>query len=134
MAGSHRVPIPSQIVPHELVHVAIDNFDHKKHVSGIGGSHDTIFILFQNIKDTELCNGQLETLKKRFKWKDKRALEHIHIPQKLVPRPRHFVRGKVKDSFKVNPDPDLSYWEKESANQFLLWSLSRYSNSVKICQ
>ena len=63
MAGSHRVPIPSQIVPHELVHVAIDNFDHKKHVSGI----DTILILFQNIKDTELCNGQLETLKKRFK-------------------------------------------------------------------
>ena len=30
MAGSHRVPVPSSIIPHELVHVVMDNFDHKK--------------------------------------------------------------------------------------------------------
>ena len=30
MTGSHRVPIPSSIVPHELVHEAMDNFDHKE--------------------------------------------------------------------------------------------------------
>ena len=30
MAGSHRVPAPSSIIPHQLVHVAMDNFDHKK--------------------------------------------------------------------------------------------------------
>ena len=53
MAGSHRVPVPSSIVPHELVNVAMDNFDYKKNtVSGFRGSHDTILILFQNIKDT----------------------------------------------------------------------------------
>ena len=30
MAGSHRVPVPSSIIPHELAHVVMDNFDHKK--------------------------------------------------------------------------------------------------------
>ena len=64
--------------------------------------------------------------------KGKRALEHTHISQKLEPRTKRFVRGKAKKSFKVNQDPDLSYIEKESANQFLLWSLRRYSNSVNI--
>ena len=65
MTGSHRVPVPSSIVPHELVHGVMDNFDHKENtVSGTGGSHDTILMLFQNIKDTELCNGQLQISKK----------------------------------------------------------------------
>ena len=59
----------------------------------------------------------------------KRPLEHILISQKLVPRNTHFVRGKVTDSFKINRDSDLSYLENESVNQFLLWSLSRFSNS-----
>ena len=53
-------------------------------------------------------------------------LEDNHISQKLVLRTKHFVKGKI------NPDPDLSYREKESANQFLLSSLSRYSNSVNM--
>ena len=29
MADSHLVPVPSSIVPHELVHGEMDNFDHK---------------------------------------------------------------------------------------------------------
>ena len=57
MAGSHHVPVPPSIVLHELIHGVIDNSDHKENtVSGIGGSHDTILKLFQNIRDTELCN------------------------------------------------------------------------------
>ena len=119
MTGSYRVPVPSSIDLHELVHGAVDNFDHKENAdSGIGGSHGTILMLFQTIKDTELCNGQLQISKKDIsnELKGKRALEHIHISQKLVPRTKHFVRGKTKDSFEVNPDPDLSCLEKESAN------------------
>ena len=136
MAGSHRVPVTPSVVPHELVHGAMEKFDLKGNtISGIGGSHDTILMLFQNIRDTELCNEQLQISKKKDasnEFKGKRALEHIPISQKLVPRTMHFVRGKITDSFKVNPDPDLSYLEKESANQFLLWSLSRYSNNINM--
>ena len=71
MAGSHRVPVPSSIVRHELVYGAIESFNRKKKkkkkktVSGIGGSHDTIVMLFQNIKDTKLCNGQLLQISKK---------------------------------------------------------------------
>ena len=66
MAGSHRVPVPFSIIPHELVHVAMNNFGHKKNtVSGIGGSHNTILILFQNIKDAE--RTVRDKLKRRFK-------------------------------------------------------------------
>ena len=65
MASSHHVPVPSSIVPQELVHGAIDNFDHKENASsGMGGSHDTILMLFQDIKDTKLCTGQLHKSKK----------------------------------------------------------------------
>ena len=42
------------------------------------------------------------------------------------------MSGKIKDSFKVNTDPDLSYLEKESANQFLLSNLSRHSKIVSM--
>ena len=106
----------------------------KKTVYGIGGSLNTILMLFQNIKDTELYGRQLQISKKDVsnELKGKRALEHVNISEKLEPRTKHFVRGKIKNLFKVNPNPDLSYLEKESANQFLLWSLYRYSNSVNI--
>ena len=70
--------------------------------------------------------------KKRCFKKGKWALGNIHISQKLVLRTKHFVRGKITDSFRINPDPDLSYLEKESTNQFLLLSLSRYSNSANM--
>ena len=64
--ASHRVPVPSSIVPHELVYGAMESFNHtkKKTVSGIGGSHGTIVMLFQSIRDTKLCNGQLQISKK----------------------------------------------------------------------
>ena len=66
MAGSHRVPVTPSVVPHELVHGAMEKFDLKGNtISGIGGSHDTILMLFQNIKDTELCNEQLQISKKK---------------------------------------------------------------------
>ena len=59
MAGSHCVTVPPSVFPHELVHGAKENFDHKENtVSVIGRSHDTILMLFQNIKDTELTAAE----------------------------------------------------------------------------
>ena len=47
--GVHRVPVPPSIQPGLLVQGAMDNFDHEENTkSGIGGSHDTILMLFQN--------------------------------------------------------------------------------------
>ena len=64
---------------------------------------------FQNIKDIELCNKQLQTRSKKDvlnELKVKRALEHTHKSQKLVPSTKHFARGKNTDLFKINLDPD----------------------------
>ena len=81
----------------------MDNFDHKESTtSSIRGSHETILILFQNIKDTGPCNEPLQTRRKHVsnKLKDKRALEHIHISQKLVPHSKYIVRNKINKKYK----------------------------------
>ena len=43
--------------------------------------------------------------------------------QKLVPSTKHFIRVKIVYSFKRNPDPGLTYLQKEPGNQFLLRSI-----------
>ena len=54
-AGSHRVPVPPSIKPSVLIQGAMDNFYHEENYtsSGIGGSHDTILVLFQNCENTD---------------------------------------------------------------------------------
>ena len=48
-ARVNRNPIPSTIKNNILLHGAINNFDHGENTpSGIGGSHDTILMVFQN--------------------------------------------------------------------------------------
>ena len=78
MAGFHRVPVPPSIVSDNIVQGAMDSFDHnEKTDSGIGGSHYTILMLFQNIKDTEsnqLCISE-KTVSDEVKGK--RALDHL---------------------------------------------------------
>ena len=53
-AGSYPVPVPPSIKPSVLIQGAMDNFDHEENTSsGIGGSHDTILVLFQNCDNTD---------------------------------------------------------------------------------
>lgn len=42
------------------------------------------------------------------------------------------LRGGVPDSFEINPDNTSSEIEIESANLFLLWSLSHYSDNFHV--
>ena len=54
-AGTNRVPVSKYINSSPIVHDAMDNIDHEENtLSGIGGSHDTILVLFQKpgMKDT----------------------------------------------------------------------------------
>ena len=47
--GTSRTPIPSTIKSSVMTHCAMDNFDHNESTpSGIGTSHDTILMVFQN--------------------------------------------------------------------------------------
>ena len=48
-AGVNHTQIPSTIKNNVFLHGAMDNFDHDENTpSGIGGSHDTILMFFQN--------------------------------------------------------------------------------------
>ena len=62
-AGIHRVPLPPTIQPGIVIQSAMDNFDHEENTKfGIGGSHDTILMLFQNPdKDKQCKPRQLST-------------------------------------------------------------------------
>ena len=78
-AGPNRVPVPSSFLSNHIIHGAMDNFDHEENTSGIGGSHDTILMLFQNCDSSSEDNVQtvfsqkLDTNANR----DKRALSKI---------------------------------------------------------
>ena len=53
--GPNRVPVPKNINSSSITHGTMDNFDHDENILlGIGGSHDTILVLFQKpgMKDT----------------------------------------------------------------------------------
>ena len=46
-AGTNRVPVSKYINSSPIIHDAMDNFDHEENtLSGIGGSHGTILVLF----------------------------------------------------------------------------------------
>ena len=48
LTGPNRLPVPKNINSSSIIHGAMDNFDHEENTfSGIGGSHDTILVLFQ---------------------------------------------------------------------------------------
>ena len=56
-AGDNHVPIPPSIKPSVLIQGAMDNFDHEENTSsGMGGSHDTILVLFQNCQNANEQN------------------------------------------------------------------------------
>ena len=47
-ASKHRTPVPPTIEDSVMIHVAMDNLDHDERTPGIGRSHNTILMLFQN--------------------------------------------------------------------------------------
>ena len=52
--GANRMPVSMSIDKKTLIHGAMDNFDHTEVTSsGIGGSHDSILMLFQNQNENE---------------------------------------------------------------------------------
>ena len=49
MSGNEHVPLPPSIVPENLVQAPTDNLDNEEGTpSCIGGSHDTIMVVFEN--------------------------------------------------------------------------------------
>ena len=77
----------------------MNNFDHKENTSsGIGGSHDTILVLFQNCE-----NADQEEVGKSCKSQDdcSKPITHILDCQKLVRVGGSRGRGEISPDYKT---------------------------------
>ena len=132
IAGSSRVPVPPIIQNSLLVHGAMDNFDHdERTLSGIGGSHDTILMLFQNAHDNVESN-RLISQKPVDLGHDQQSLNCILPCQKLLKSGTFGGRGNISDSFTPGEKPDFSSVVKDSAMQYRLWTLLRQANPLNL--
>ena len=84
--GSNRVPVSLFIDKNTLIHGAMDNFDHiEVTLSGIGGSHNTILMLFQNQNENENENAAKPVSANMDYWKFV-AVNSVNVTQALIVR------------------------------------------------
>ena len=109
---------------------SMDNFDHEEATSsGIGGSHDTILMLFQNSNKTG--NKQKALSKKPPNFKSQRTLDKVLPCQELIKMGKFSGRGKVSKTFFPGKEFDYSLKEEELERQYRLWVLARYLNKAE---
>ena len=111
LAGPNRVPVPKNINSSSIIHGAMDKSDHEENtLSGIGGSHDTILVLFQKpgMKDTtekistksvNICGMSA----------NKRSLSQTLDCQTLIRRGAFSTCGPISANFKPAQPPDLNH-------------------------
>ena len=123
-AGSYRVPVPPSIKPSVLIQGAMDNFDHEENTSsGIGGSHDTILVLFQNCE-----NADQEEVGKSCKSQDdcSKPITHILDCQKLVRVGGSRGRGEISPDYKTRKTLAQKGISDSATNEYMTWCLSRF--------
>ena len=129
----NRVPIPKNITSSSIIHGATDNFDHEENTSsGIGGSHDTILMLFQNGNISDGANNTIseKTADENRSSANKRSLHCILDCQKLIKMGRFSNRGEIPNSFIPSRPADLQDIINNSDIRYETWINARYfSNS-----
>ena len=110
-----------------LIDGTMDNFDHTEVTSEIGGSHDTILMLFQNQNENE---NSPEALSKKptGSSQNQESLDKILSCQKLIKMGKFSGRGKIPETFSSGDETDLSWKKNEFAKQYRLWILARYKD------
>lgn len=127
-SSCQRVPFPSHFASSQFTIAAFDNFDHNEAtLSGIGGSHDTVSVIFQddngsrmekpNISDTRTEHGP-KTFNCELKCQE---LQPFHKPAK---RP-DLSDDYGAETYPVNQDLLLAARTKD-----LVWSLARLDLST----
>ena len=91
-----------------LIHGAMDNFEHTEVTSsGIGGSHDTILMLFQNQNENENFRNALSK-KPTGSPQNQKSLNKILPCQDLIKIGKFGGRVKIPESFSPGDEIDLS--------------------------
>ena len=133
LAGPNRVPVPKNINSSSIIHGAMDKSDHEENtLSGIGGSHDTILVLFQKhgMKDTtekistksvNICGMSA----------NKRSLSQTLDCQTLIRRGAFSSSGTIPANIKPAQPPDLNHICMKSQSHYETWLTTRYfSNKI----
>ena len=134
-AGSNRVPVslPFDDDDNESeLHGSMDNFDHEEATSsGIGGSHDTILMLFQNSNKVENTQKILSK-KPTDSTQNQRSLDNVLPCQELIKMGKFSGRGKIPGTFSIGNKIDSSKKRDELAKQHMLWTLTRYHDNSSV--
>ena len=132
VTGSNRVPFSLSIDKKTLIHGGMDNFDHTEVTSsGIGGSHDTILMLFQNQNESENFPKALSK-KPTGSPQNQKPLDKILPYQELTKMGKFGGRGKIPEAFLSGDEIDFSWEKNEFAKQYRLWTLVRYKDKSPV--
>ena len=106
----------------------MDNFDHEKNTSsGIGGSHDTILVLFQKSDEIEI---NVEVSRKpediAALSPNKRSLSHILDCQKLIKRGNFSNCANIPADFRPSKVPKLDEVKENANRHHQMWLTARY--------
>ena len=113
----------------------MDNFDHEENSSsGIGGSHNTILVLFQNTDGNEEDTERYSISQKSTSNENegKRSLDRTLGCQKLVRARKFPSRAEISKSFAPAIPIDLRNIQINSLNKFELWAMTRYTTKHNI--
>ena len=106
----------------------MDNFDHTKVTSSvIGGSHDTIVMLFENQNENENPPKALSK-KPTGSTQNQKSLDKILPCQELIKMVKFGGRSKIPETFSTGEQIDLSWKKNEFAKQYRLWILAQYKD------
>ena len=124
MSGNENVPLPPSIVPGNLVQAAIDNFDHEEGTpSRIGGSHDTIMVVFQNNQQhQEKTAMQKSDFNINYTQKKLTCI----LPCQVLKKYNHTKRAEIPMNFTISERLEISNLVNLRNKDYLLWVLSRY--------
>ena len=99
VTGANEVLTSLSIDKKTLIHGAMDNFDYTEVTSsGIGGSYDTILMLFQNQNKNENSPKALSK-KPTDSSQNQNSLDKILSCQELIKMDKFGGRGKIPENF-----------------------------------
>lgn len=129
LSENNRVPLSPHFARDIPLSASMDNFDHEEDTkSGIGGTHDTVLVLFQEDKQPRNTQQNLN-IRSNFVGQRQKKLNDLISCQKLVPFVKPKMRGTISSEFEPCDIPDTSEVCTKAANIDCLWSLARFSAS-----
>ena len=131
LAGPCRVSVPENINCSSITYGAIDNFNHEENTSsGIGGSHDTILVLFQKCDKIEI-NEEISRKPEDIAAlsPNKRSISDVLDCYQLIKRGKFSNRANISADFRPSKAPKLDEIKKNANRHLQTWLTAKYLNN-----